>query len=350
MDHHDSEEQFPDMRAVVAARLAARQPYLSCAIPPEDGLDDPRWEIRAAAVHALGEQDAAGDHQALLAALADTHPLVRVAAVRALANVGALDALEAVAADLDWRVREMVAIALHEAPPIVTGDVGQEPAAWRMWRAIAHIGVTLAAQRKVIHPAVWLVSGAIMLATGVFTVMGAALTPTFAASARSLLVMAILLCVSLTLAFLADSSHVPGSEIALATRTASGTVLLCRATLVVGYISLWSLVASSALAIVTGMSWAPLVALWLAPMLTLGALTLAAGALAGASVAAASAALLVALQSLQLNLSHGLTLSVAPRFWSLSPLTTIVTLLTLLIAASLADHPRILEERTWRQR
>src|SRR5579862_5117461 len=91
----------PDLRAGVLARLERRRVALA-AQAPLTALRDPKWEVRAAAAHALGElaSGASADEPLSLAsltnayamlsdALCDEHRLVRGAAIRALGRVAA---------------------------------------------------------------------------------------------------------------------------------------------------------------------------------------------------------------------------------------------------------------------
>ena len=92
-------------------------------------LHDSAWEVRAAAVWALGKFGEQAPLEALLGALADEDPSVRAAALRALSLLGdrvPLEPLVLALHDAEWQVREIAALTLGErgeqAPlePLVT--------------------------------------------------------------------------------------------------------------------------------------------------------------------------------------------------------------------------------------
>jgi hypothetical protein len=322
-------------------------------------------------VRALGN---AGSVQPITSALADEHPLVRVAAVRALARLGLPETFAAISQafqDDDWRVRESVILSLSELQPTAplltvalndpSTDVRAAAAtasvvdtaeavpgatvAHRITQMCRHVALVCVAQRKLIHPGVWLVSGAIMLATGAFGVTAALATPTFSQSASVLVTVASMLCAAIAIAFVADARHDASREIPLATSTSPGVILLCRGALATAYVALWSLAVSGALALALGASWLSLITLWAAPLATLAALALALTVVAGSVFSVAGSAALVALQACRVSLAHGLTVSFDAHFWSLSPLTLVATLVALTIAVIVAQHPHLSEMR-----
>src|SRR6266436_3926527 len=89
---------------------------------PETSLDDviatlksDDWEVRVAAVRALGKLETADSVELLVSALDDEDGSVRAAAVHALGNAGKrapLHRLVAALGDADWHVRETAVLAL----------------------------------------------------------------------------------------------------------------------------------------------------------------------------------------------------------------------------------------------
>jgi WD40 repeat protein len=113
----------------VAAVRALEQGETSSIEPLVAALHDPAWEVRAAAVWALGKLGEQAPLEALIGALADEDPSVQAAALRTLGLLGDRVSLELIIRalrDPAWQVREIAALTLGErgeqAPlePLVT--------------------------------------------------------------------------------------------------------------------------------------------------------------------------------------------------------------------------------------
>ena len=132
MEHEETQRQQGLMRSEqapatllpgVLARLEQRQALLADRSIDvlRMQLTHTQWEIRAAAIRALGEsevhagQDVNAIREMLLSSLQDEHRLVRVAAIRALGQLEEcmpVDTLLFSLRDPDWEVREMAVLVL----------------------------------------------------------------------------------------------------------------------------------------------------------------------------------------------------------------------------------------------
>jgi len=101
----------------VAAVRALEQGGTSSIEPLVTALHDSAWEVRAAAVWALGKLGEQAPLEALIGALADEDPSVRAAALRTLGLLGDRVPLEPIIRALHdpaWQVREIAALTLGE--------------------------------------------------------------------------------------------------------------------------------------------------------------------------------------------------------------------------------------------
>jgi WD40 repeat protein len=101
----------------VAAVRALEQGGTSSIEPLVAALQDPAWEVRAAAVWALGKLGEQAPLEALIGALADEDSSVRAAALRTLGLLGDRVSLELIIRALHdpaWQVREIAALTLGE--------------------------------------------------------------------------------------------------------------------------------------------------------------------------------------------------------------------------------------------
>ncbi|MGO8946771.1 MAG: HEAT repeat domain-containing protein [Ktedonobacterales bacterium] len=356
----------PDLLARLHQRLVARQPYVEHVEPAVAGLDDPRWEIRAAAVHALGERTSpSATIIAQVRKMAqDEHPLVRAAAVRTLGKHGALADVALAFHDSDWAVREMVVITLaasgvstshpvlaaaqHDASsrvreaseavaPTLHPDDGSRWAK-RGMVSVVHMGHVLLAQLKLIHPGVWWVPGGIMAVTAGFAAFAAAHTPGFAHSAGLLVALVTLLCATVSIAFLADARHDPAQEILLACRTSRGAVVVCRGVLATGYVALLGIGCSTVVALAGGGAPGMLISLWAQPLLALVVASLALAVMAGSAVALVGSLLLIGAQTCRVSLAHGVSIALSAHFWQFSPLSIAVSMFLLAFAIVYASR------------
>lgn len=126
MKHDENQPQnppqdiSPSLLAGVLQRLDRRAVYLAGDMPVQElvaALSHPQWDIRSAAVYALGNMGVQAPVEALLLALSDEHRMVRAAAVRALGKAKErlpLEHLIRALQDPAWEVREMVVLTLGE--------------------------------------------------------------------------------------------------------------------------------------------------------------------------------------------------------------------------------------------
>lgn len=354
----------------VRARLASRRPYLQDAALAAQGVSDPRWDVRAAAVRALA---AAAQVAPVRQALHDDHPLVRAAAVRALGALGAYEDVRPACQDADWQVREIAVLALRaagraderailrtaqgdpsgrvrEAATMALGSasgVSRGHDGWAGWwqRAQAggrHVGAVCRAQARLVHPAVWWGVTAVLACTTGFLAVALRATPGFAQAAGGLLALAIVVCAAGSVALEADSHRDAARELALATPTPPALLLLARAALVVGYAVALGAVGSVVLALVSRLSLTMLLQLWAPPLLAVVALALALAAFLGSMSALIGTGLSLVAQTCRVRLTAGLAITFDTHLWTLSPQLALLSLALLVFAAWYASrHPRL---------
>src|SRR5215472_16510796 len=98
--HGDEEIAYaapPSLVTDVMARVAQLDTYLVAGSAESELIEvaqAPQWEVRAAAVHALGNSGERAPLEPLVDALRDEHVMVRVAAVQALGRMGRRAPLE----------------------------------------------------------------------------------------------------------------------------------------------------------------------------------------------------------------------------------------------------------------
>jgi HEAT repeats len=341
-----------DLLAQLHQRIAARRPYLNHSEQTIVGLNDPRWEIRAAAARALGSVSQSGeDVIALLRqTLRDVHPMVRAAAVRSLGQHGALSDVALAFHDTDWAVREIVVVTLADAEvslshPVMqaaqldacsqvrevamqiareqSGHVLQENLTSLVKQGrggMTYIRQLFFSQIRLIHPGIWWVPGGTMAVTTGFAAFTVTHTPGFGQIASVLIALVTMLCTAVSLAFLADVQYEPALEIILATRTSFGAVVLSRGLIVAAYLALLGVVCSTLVAIASGIPPGVLIGLWAQPMLTLVAASLALAVVAGSAVATLGSVILIGIQTCRVSLTHGFSLVLSAHFWQFSPL------------------------------
>src|SRR5579883_1921439 len=108
----------PSLLPKLEARLHNYQTYRADSKTLQDHiamLHHPAWEVRSAAVEALGKCDPDSALEPLLEALSDENSIVRLTAVSALGHMGAhipVDRLLLCLNDHNWQVREMAVLTL----------------------------------------------------------------------------------------------------------------------------------------------------------------------------------------------------------------------------------------------
>ncbi len=384
----------------VLSRLEQRDVYLSAGMPASDlvdALEHPHWEIRAAAVRALGKLGKRAPLEPLMSALYDEHRMVRAAAVRALSCLGTrvpLDQLVMVLHDHEWEVREMAVLALaeldaqaarplllaalhdsngsvreaascalsrYEPAPVsaVPPVIGSEPAAPAVRQEIPMDRPSLSArllprllrplsilkrQIPLLHKSMWIGTPLFMLLWCVLTfyrVIGDA-----GGWHRAALYLALFTTISAAAgtAFIYGGENDAGLELTLSTPTSIRGIMFYRFLLVAGYNMLLSACASAMITLMHGGSLWEIMQLWLGPLVLLSSFTLMLSMLIG-SWLALSAALIVELsQSLAVNTQeHWLSIQLAfSSNWRTSPTILCLALLLIVIAMLYASRqPRL---------
>ncbi len=360
----------------VQQRLEQRRVYLEAQMPAEErlaALQHPQWEIRAAAVHALGQQGREAPRDLLLAALHDEHRLVRAAAVRALGRLGALTPVEQLILalrDSAWEVREMAVLTLAELERPATDALQallqsalqdqhssvREAATYVLQRRTAAALPSTANQREgrarrgallvlqevrgtailfwrqlpLLHRSIWCVMPLLMLCWYLLVTLGQA----DRSSASLYLALITVISAAAGSAFLYGAENDPGFELTLATPTSLRRIMLCRFMLVVGYTVLLAACASALLACSRGGSLWEVVSLWLGPMLLLSSFALTLSILLGSWFALTISLILEAVQSFALSTqNHLITLEPAlASQWQTNPLTLCLAIALMIFA------------------
>lgn len=296
---------------------------------------DERWEMRAAALHALGRARGPAALDALTNGLADEHPAVRATAVRALGRRGnrvPLDRLLTAARDGEPEVREAAAEALGTfrgaslpGPKAATGRVRAASGTLR------HFWLVLARQPAIFQRN-WLLSAlTLLLANGLVLLLASMLRWSLRDSA-TLLNLTTTLCAALGIAHSANQAYDEAAEVTLATGTSARVVLLSRLLTVVVATSAIAGVASSALGLVYGRSVWDIVQLWLGPVVLIGSLTLTLTLWVGSWVSMLLVAAVEAAQTFHIGAQGDLGLAEHPFLWQTSPAILCLALLCLVVA------------------
>lgn len=328
----------------VLARLDRLDAILYGQAPEREVVEaasDERWEMRAAALHALGQASGREARAALMQALADEHPMVRATAVRALGTAGdqaPLDSLLTAARDPDAEVRAAAADALGARRG---ASIGRREAATNLMGAVSgtsrHFWLVLVRQLAIFQRNWLLAALTLALADGLVLVLANALH-WGVRDAATILNLATTLCAALGIAYSANLAHDEASEVTLATGTSRRVILLSRLFAVVGAASLISGVASSAMGLVFGQDVWAIVQLWLGPVALIGSLTLTLTLWLGSWASMLAVAAFEAVQTFHIGARGDLGLAQHPFLWQTSP--AILCLALLCLAAALVATPR----------
>lgn len=350
----------PSLLPGILERLAQREARIG-AQRALQALQDPAWEIRAAAARSLSTQPSETTRAALLQAAQDEHRLVRAAVIRALAKLDTpleqwLHALN----DPDWEVREMAVMALADisepVPPSLlraarsdaSGSVRTAAAyvlqqrqdskpGHRLQRRFVHIWLLLNRQIPLINKSIWLGTPLLLLLWCLKTLAFA----NFQADIHDIGLELALITTAIAAAgsaFLYGSENDTGFELTLATPTSIRLVMLCRFTLVILYNFLVAALASAMVATMHGGSWWEIVQIWLGPMLLISTLTLTFSLMISSWFALLGGILVELSQTLNFgNQSLHLTL-VSPDYWHTTPI--ILLLATLCLVFTVLYVPR----------
>ena len=410
MEHHESERQEgievsqpapASLLPAVLDRLERRRAYVAAGKSTQDyvnALHHPQWEVRSAAIRALGELESYAPLDPLLAMLHDEHRQVRAAALRALGRLADRVPLEHILLalrDPEWEVREMAVLVL--------GELGKQrpdllPALLRMAQHDTHSNVRDAAQyalRKydtasdvamsrsaetvvqtrvstqshaqpwsylmhvcahnllvfkrqvaLIHRSIWIGSFLLMLFWSVECLHIP--LPFFARgdmnTARVLLALFTAVSAAAGSAFIYGGENDAGFELTLSTATSIRVVMFCRFILVVGYNMLLALCASTLIVQLNGGGFWSVVQLWLGPMMLLSTLTLLLSLLVGSWFSACVGLVVEISQALGLNMYRHLpTLEISfSSSWQTSPVLLFLAALLLMFALFYAPRqPRL---------
>jgi hypothetical protein len=401
MSHQQSTHEAPaTLLEGVLSRLERRDVYLSAGMPAGDlvdALEHPQWEIRAAAVRALGDLGEQAPLEPLMAALYDEHRMVRVAAVRALSRMGTrvpLDQLVVALHDHEWEVREMIVLALAEldaqavrplllaalhdsngsvreaaasalsrydaapvsaTPPVIKSErivpaARQEipmdrPSLFaRLLPRLLRPLSILKRQIPLLHKSLWIGTPLFMLLWCIlafYRVIGGV-----GGWHRAALYLALFTTISAAAgtAFIYGGENDAGLELTLSTPTSIRGIMFYRFLLVAGYNMLLSAGASAVIALMHGGSLWEIIQLWLGPLVLLSSFTLMLSMLIGSWLALSAAVIVELSQSLAVN-SQEHWLSIQLSFssnWQTSPTILCLALLLIVFALFYASRqPRL---------
>lgn len=388
-----SEQAPASLLANVMGRLEQRQGYLSATKPEEEraaALKHPQWEIRAAAVHAIGNAGEPSTRDLLLAALNDEHRLVRAAAVRALGCLGVhapLDTLLLAMHDPAWEVREMVILTLssfdEQAPDLLKAlllaaqrdthsnvrdaatfalkSYNTRSEATSQGVAADEMPLLVAAQRRspwlraieryclifwrqvaLIHKSIWAGTLLILLGWG----LQSFLSGDDVRTASLLLALLTTVSAATGTAFIFGGERDSAFEVTLSTPTSVRVVMFSRFLLVVGYNILLAASASALMALLHSEGFWATMQLWFGPMLLLSSFTLTLSLFVGAWVATFAALVVEFSQTVVFNSQqHWLAFNfVVSQNWQTNPVLFMLAFGLLVFAALYAPRqPRLAE-------
>ncbi len=332
----------------VMARIASLDVYLTTRPSHgelQDALSDARWEVRAAALQAMGEREDADALDRLVAALRDEHEMVRLAAVGALNRRGRhapIDQLILAARDPDPEVREAARAALQRRD---TADAALTPRAAALRHqvaklapqirrgaaSVAHSWLVLSRQPAILQRS-WLIPAVALLLSDGLTVLLAMHMWRSVQDTATLLGLATTLSAVIGIAYAADLAHDAGAELAAATATSLRTLLFSRLFVVLGATTLLSGCASVGVALLYRQGLWSIIQLWLGPLLLISALTLALALLVGSWLAFLLTSLLELAQTVRLGPIHQLMPLQHSPLWQTSPTMLLLAALCLMFA------------------
>lgn len=333
----------PSLLTGVQQRLKQREALLSSDIGKRPGeqelletLKHPAWEMRSAAAKALASHDTPTSQAALGEALHDEHPLVRIAALRALvsrpnsslAYKYTIQALQ----DPHEEVREMALSLLNEHSRARTQAMGSPLRLFAQpWR---YIWGVLWRQIRVLPRGIWASSAAIL-----FMVLALFLLRSNAVFIQdhwthALLAISVTAASVINMAYVYGREHDPGLEFALATPTPPRLILFCRMLLVAGYNLILAVAFSALLVLLNGGTLWSVVQLWLGPLLLLSAASLAISMLLGSLVATIATLAFELTQMLTVQVHEGIPhLNMAlSSLWQTQPAVLLIAALLLIFA------------------
>ncbi|QBD78727.1 hypothetical protein EPA93_23180 [Ktedonosporobacter rubrisoli] len=315
----EQEYRAPEsLQAQVLQRIEIAHDYLTAQRPEQEmlaGIDDARWEVRAAALHGL--QDVASS-EVILQALQDEHPLVRAIAVQALGQFGkplSIVALTQALEDPAWEVRERAVFVVRtleglSAQSLLTKAARDPHPAVRLAarEALAgHKTATTAQSQKIctlqrVQPGLWqhlfgwpkrirsfwivcgmqlitmrgywLTSLGVLL-LGYMMILITALGPLRHTIYSISLALAMVTTFSATIAvaFTTDLRYDRGIEITLSTSTSLRTILCSRYLIAIGLHVLFSALASTIIALLYQQACWSIMQMWLGPLFLASSLT-----------------------------------------------------------------------------
>lgn len=378
MEHHEAQQQkglVPSQQGSiqqapssllpgVLARLQQREHFITAHQSSQELLEalrHPQWEIRSAAVHALGNLGMQAPLEPLITTLQDEHRLVQVAAVHALGQLKErlpMEQLLLALRDEEWEVRTMAVLVLGELNSATTepllrvalhdsnGSVREAahyaltqrnetslhtankekqgsrtptiaiPMRVDLREALLHLWLVFRGQSPLLNRSIWLLP---LLAMTVACI----LTFFLHVDAGWSLTVAALSASATGTASIYGSENDAGMELALSTPTSMRTILLSRLAVVLGYNVMLAALTSIIIVLAHGGGFWMLVHLWLGPALFLSSLSLALSLLLGSMFASLIALMLEVSQMIQFGLEKPFfliqTANLNSTLWQLHP-------------------------------
>ena len=395
MEQHETQQKGldPSLQEAPASLLSGvqnrlKQREMAALQSRQDLLEmvsHPQWELRSAAVRALGDLGDEALLEPLIDALQDEHRLVRVSAVRALGHLKEripIEHLLLALRDEEWEVREVTVLilgtlsnttiepllrsALHDSNGSVREaaqyalslhtDISLQRSNEKVksesfWTTALSMRVNV--QKNVFH--LWLVFGAqvallnrsIWIAPIVAMAVACILTFFLHSDAGWSLTFATVSVSATGAAYLYGTENDAGMELALSTPTSLRIILLARLAVVLGYNVLLAALTSVIVVAEHGGGLWMLVHLWLGPVLFLSSFSLALSLLLGSMFASLIALLLTLSQVIRVGLEKPFfiiqTANLNTALWQLHPLLLSVIALGCLAFALLyiSRHPHL---------
>ena len=351
MEHQDPQLQksiehfsaLQDMQAPgtllsgVMSRITHLDEYLTAQKSVHElmqALSDSRWEVRAAAIHALGEREETPSLDICMRALRDEHPMVRVAAVRVLRRLEehiSLDLLMQASHDQAGEVREMAALVL----------AGRRQQAKNSSLHVVHVlgGV----QRSIYHFWLVFISQLVLLRgkslfPALLLFLSYGLTLLIVQSTKNLheavvtLGLVTTLATAMGIAFSSTGKTDVDREITISTPTSLASITFSRFLIVIGSNMMLSACASVAIALLYGQGPWNIIQFWLAPLFVTASLTLALVPLLGSWLSFLIMGLLEIVQTVQIEPSGDLHLLAHSYLWQTNPFILVLAFACLLFA------------------